>query len=310
MAKVKLSEFFNSLAKKAKIDENDKILKEILAIPELTTMEIPEEFAGHMDRNLIAFEDAKKHPDIRKVMFAEVNDAIDANIMSFAPEFGLTDTETDPIKKEGKTLDKIKSMLKTVQSLTEKKFKTADGTTAEKLNQTIIDLNKKLSDAEIETQNKITAKEAEHSNDLIDRDISGLMNDYSWALKEVPKTVNVKTAKTLLNEKLSEKKLKIVRDGENLVLRTAEGTPYFDEKHNEVALKSFLDGTISGAKLIAASDGGNGSGEKGKKITTEEPGAGKDNKNTPDESVINNSSSALSEFMRNYNAPINSADGD
>lgn len=244
--KIKFSEWLYNLTAKAKVDKENPQLKEILAIPELSNVEISSEFADHLNRNLISFDDAKKHPDIRSVLFSEIMDGFDSSINKFAEEAGLPEDARTKIKALPKTTERLKAVMDAV------KANNAQTGTEKEWTDKVNALNLEIGKMKADHADALNKAKLGFDNELMQRDISGLFSTYTWASKDIDPDVNVLTAKTLFDRELASKNLKVVRsDNGQLELQNADGTHYFDANRNIVPLRGFIDGLLAEKKLLA-----------------------------------------------------------
>lgn len=244
----KLAEVIKSVALQSGVAETE--IKELLDNTALSSIELSDEVSTKLTAPRLSLDAAKNNPDLKKHFTALALNGIDAEIERTATEHGLSAEEISEFKKLESTTKRIGAITKKVQALTELKA-TKPSADTEKLNKQIEELNNQILGVRAEAENTIKQKDLSLENERIDWTLNNILSNFEYATG-VDKEINVTVGKTLIGKALQEKGLKITRENNTLVLKTAEGTDYF-ENNAKVGIQDFTTKTLANAKVLKAS---------------------------------------------------------
>lgn len=260
----KLGELIFSLAGKAGINKEDKTLKDLLALPELSQFELPAEFAGALEQKLLTSESAVANPDVRTKIMAETLNGVDARVEEFLNDFGFDDNfkgEVKGIKNSYEKLNKfavgIKDQLKSAK---EKANKTQDP--QDKAEVAVL---KK----ELENANSLLANlKRTHEIEIDNVKAEGLKERKAFTLKTklstkpLPKNgldpeINILSANHLLDRDMAKNGLHFILDeaGNAILKQRKDGVDidYFVD-NKKVDLDSYIDGVLASNKFVQIND--------------------------------------------------------
>lgn len=225
-------------------------LAELIAVPALTQITLPDDFTAAVKSNVITIKEARNNADLKK-HFAGVHlGSVDAVIKDLLDEYSIPDEIRGTIEGEVNTFDKIKVFSKHLASLKEEATKAVGGEKAKLVDQ-INALN-----SEIVKVKESAKKEADTINHtwqgrLTDHLINGHFSAYDYAMENVPSDVQAKTARMIVEQKLGEKGGKIKYTDAGIKLVSAQDDSLdFTIDHKPVEFKAFSDTVLAEAKLL------------------------------------------------------------
>lgn len=246
---MKIKDLIKSIASQSGVSETE--IKTLLDNTTLDSIEIEDAVSTKLVAPRLSLEAAKNNPDLKKHFTALALNGIDAELERTATEHGLTAEEISELKALDSTSKRVSAITKKVQAL--EAAKVGKGTAdTEKLNKQIEDLNNQIVSERNSKVSELAAKDASLENERIDWTLNSMLSNHEYATP-VDKEINILTAKTLINKSIQEKGLKIVRENNNLVLKTSEGTEYFDN-NVKVGVQDFTTKVLANAKLLKASN--------------------------------------------------------
>lgn len=246
---MKIKDVIKSIASQSGVSETE--IKTLLDNTTLDSIEIEDAVSTKLVAPRLSLEAAKNNPDLKKHFTALALNGIDAELERTATEHGLTAEEISELKALESTSKRVSAITKKVQAL--EAAKVGKGTAdTEKLNKQIEDLNNQIVSERNSKVSELAAKDASLENERIDWTLNSMLSNHEYATP-VDKEINILTAKTLINKSIQEKGLKIVRENNNLVLKTSEGTEYFDN-NVKVGVQDFTTKVLANAKLLKASN--------------------------------------------------------
>lgn len=235
------------LAQKANIDASE--LTELFQIKADVSDDVFTKFESKL-ATLIDINDAKHNNDLHKHFKALSLNPFD-KLINEAIEQGLVDEDTaNDLKANVNTYDKAKKL---ISKLSEPKVQ-AQAKDSEPLKAEIKKLNdevlktKELYESQIKDLNK------QSESKLMQFQIDTLLSGKEYANKDLPKNVQILTAKTLLEQELATKKAKVVMTDSGLKLVNAE-TPELDftDSNKTVQFNDFVDRVLASNKLLQVS---------------------------------------------------------
>lgn len=254
---MKLGDFLNTLAKKAG-KENDPALVAILSSSELANREIADDFANHLDTNLMSLEGAKNNPALLNHFKPVVLKALDDQYAISAEGLGIGDA----VAAEKSTYKKLDLLInkysETISSLKEKQGKGSNPEKEAQLTAQIQQLQGQLSKLTDERKAEVETLKGQHASAMTDMQVKFALSGKKYANKELSADVNTLMAKTLLDAKLKEVGAILVNDNGTLKLKQAANPEmdYVDSGFKTVAFNDFTDKLLADNKLLEVSGGG------------------------------------------------------
>lgn len=261
---MKLGDFLNKLFNDVGIAYDDASVKAILSSQSVIDVDISDDLTSKVLSNLLTEEAAQANPKIKSLLTAKALNPIDSKIETLADKHGLTDKWTAyrdaNVRRnpDGRfnTYDAIEKFNEFVAEETKSKFSGMNTGDKSKLVKDIEDLNAKMLNTKTEYETKIAQLEAERKSDRVNWTLDNIYGSYRYAMEEslkMPKDACIETAKIIANRKLKESGLKVVADeGGNIVLRTNEDTPYF-EQNKMVSVNDYLSKVFADNNLLQTS---------------------------------------------------------
>jgi hypothetical protein len=256
---MKLLDLINHLATKCG-KQNEQPIIDLLSRTDLQNIDVADDVANSINNSLLTVDSAKNNPLLKNHFTALALGSVDAELMNTIQALELGDdfkTEvsgiTNTFEKQRKLTDKLKEVTK---ALREAK-KDGDGKDVEKYTKQINDLNAELSRVKESTISKseYDTLKKNHESQLTDFALTSMISGFNFANANVPKEVNVLTAKTLLENALKGKAV-IVRDQEGILkLKQAsdQTLDYYDESQKAVNVNDFANKVFADNKLLAVS---------------------------------------------------------
>jgi len=262
---MKLGDFLNKLFQDVGIAYDDPSVKSILSSQSIIELDIADDLTSKVLSNLLTEEAAQANPRIKSLLTAKALNPIDSKIEALAEKHGLQDkwmqyrdanVRRNPDGRFN-TYDAMEKFNEFVAEETKSKYaQTNNGGDKTKLVKDLEDLNAKMLSTKTEYENKIAQLETERRNDRVNWTLDNLYGSYRYAMEEslkMPKDACIETAKIIANRKLKESGLKVVADeGGNIVLRTNEDTPYF-EQNKQVSVNDYLSKVFADNNLLQTS---------------------------------------------------------
>jgi hypothetical protein len=235
------------LAQKTNIDASE--LTELFQIKADVSDDVFTKFETKL-ATLIDINDAKHNNDLHKHFKALSLNPFD-KLINEAIEQGLVDEDTaNDLKANVNTYDKAKKLIaKLSEPKVQAQAKDSEPLKAEikKLNDEVLK-TKELYESQIKDLNK------QSESKLMQFQIDTLLSGKEYANKDLPKNVQILTAKTLLEQELATKKAKVVMTDSGLKLVNAE-TPELDftDSNKTVQFNDFVDRVLASNKLLQVS---------------------------------------------------------
>lgn len=261
---MKLGDFLNKLFTDVGIEYDDPSVKMVLSSQSVIDLDVPEQLTNKVLSNLLTQESAEANPKIKSLITAKALNPIDSKIESLADKHGLTDKwnafRDSNVKRNAdgrfNTYDAIEKFNDFIAEETKGKFASMNQGDKSKLIKDIEDLNAKILTTQQSYESKIQQLESERKADRINWTLDSLYASYKYAMEDtlkMPKEVCIETAKNIASKKLKENGLKVVADDlGNIVLRTFEDTPYF-EQNKQVSINDYLSKVFADNNLLQAS---------------------------------------------------------
>lgn len=249
-------ELIASLAQKAGIKKDDPALVDLLAHAELSKINVKKEVEDALEGNLFNFDAAKANSALAAHFKQGALDPVDKAVERFMDEYKFDDATKAEINSERSSYKKVELFTKKLNE-----FATKSGTGkvdnkefVEKINA----LNQQLAEAKKLAEEGVAKVTSERDQEVLDLLLDNHIGGYKLAGGEIPQNLKVTAAKTALLNALSEKGGVIKREGKSLILQGKEGAKFFNEKNQEMDLKSFVAATLAANNLLVTGDPGNG----------------------------------------------------
>lgn len=235
------------LAQKTNIDASE--LTELFQIKADVSDDVFTKFETKL-ATLIDINDAKHNNDLHKHFKALSLNPFD-KLINEAIEQGLVDEDVAAdLKANVNTYDKAKKL---IAKLSEPKVQ-AQAKDSEPLKAEIKKLNDEVLKTKETYENQIRDLKAQSESKLMQFQIDTMLSGKEYANKDLPKNVQILTAKTLLEQELASKKAKVVMTENGLKLVNAE-TPELDftDSNKTVQFNDFVDSVLASNKLLQVS---------------------------------------------------------
>lgn len=242
-------DFLKQLAEKAGIPADDKDFAAFMATPNFDN--VPDSITSALNEKLMSEKEAKINAGLKSHFTGTALSSVDNEIDNVLAEINADDTLKGEIKAEKSTYKRVPLLVKKIQALEAKKFEGGKGEKAA-LAAEITKLTDELKATIDKHKTEVQAIKAQTENEVSEYALNAYLSQKNFANKDVPKEVNILTAKTLLQRQLSEKGAKMQRDGNGFKLfRTDDtGLPY-SENHKEISFDAFTDSVLSTNKLLS-----------------------------------------------------------
>jgi hypothetical protein len=261
---MKLGEFLNKLFTDVGIAYDDPSVKAVLSSPSIIELDVPDDLTGRVLSNLLTQEAAEANPKIKSLITAKALNPIDSKIEALAEKHGINDKwlvfKDANVKRNAdgrfNTYDAIEKFNDFIAEELKGKFAGASQGDKSKMIKDIEDLNAKILTTQQSYEQKIQQLQSERQSDRINWTLDNLYSSYKYAMEDtlkMPKEVCIETAKNIASKKLKENGLKVVADDlGNIVLRTSEDTPYF-EQNKQVSVSDYFSKVFADNNLLQAS---------------------------------------------------------
>jgi hypothetical protein len=258
-----LGDFISNLSKASGAKSDTDAMKSVLMHPELSKLDIPDEFIGSVMKGLLTKEVAKNDAEIRNHYFGQWANTADTVLNETLTQYDIDAETAHKIKSEDGIYKRFQKLTEAVKEAESKKA-SAKPSDKKEIEEKLNTLNSELQKAKADLVEKVASKEKEltegFNSKLKDIELSRLLSTYEYGLGDLPKDVQITTAKLMLQKSLEDKKLSVVYDPEKslLSLKTAEGLQAFNENHAQLTLNDFASKVFSENKLLKVSGQANG----------------------------------------------------
>jgi len=200
---------------------------------------------------LIPLSDAKHNNELHKYFKHLSLNPIDKLVNDFL-DSGIIDDETiRELKANINSYDRTKKL---ISKLAETNPDGKPSKDAEALKAEIKRLNDEVLTTKSTYEKQINEVKQSAENSLLQYQYESILSGKNYVQKDLPKDVNVLTAKTLLEQTLKAKGAKIVRTENGLKLVNAENPELdYTEQNKIVSFNDFVDSTLASNKLLQVS---------------------------------------------------------
>ena len=246
-----IGELINNLAQKAGIQSDNADLKALLSSPELAAINVPDEVATIIDKNLLSLEAAKNnHPDIRNKYAADFYDGIDRQLMNLIATDTFDQQDLDEIKGEKSTTKKQELIISKLKAAKGK----AKGADKEEINKLLAEANEQARLAKEEVNTVRTQYEGQIKDIRKKTALNAVLSNYKTIYDDLPANVKLTSMEALINTALQDKKADLhVDDNGNLQLVSKDGTNVFGSNNVQLTPQSFLDQSFAPILKVSGS---------------------------------------------------------
>jgi hypothetical protein len=260
----KFGSLIKSLAEKAKINAEDESLKKLLATQEISMLEVPDDFANALERNLLTEESAKANPAVRSALMAEALNGVDAKIETILTDFEFDDTVKGEVKgikntyeKLSKVTGNLKDQLKAAKEKASQTKNPQDKAEVEALKREIENANTQMENLKRMQQAEIENLKAANLNDKKEFTLKSVLAGRPLPKNGLPQEINILTAKTLIQQEMAKHGLNVSFDeaGNPILKQRKDGADldyYVDNK--KVDFSGFIDGVLAQNKFVQIND--------------------------------------------------------
>ncbi len=258
-------EILKSLAGKAKIKVDNETLKKLLSFTDAAQFELPDEIANAFEQNLLTEESATAHQNVRRKLFAEALNGVDAELENYLSDFEFDDAFKTQFKGiQANTNEKVRQLktglqnqLKAAKEKAKNSGNPNDKAEVEALKGQIADLNKKEAELKLMHKTEIENLKMQNLNDRKDYTLRSTLSGKSLPKNGLSPDINILTAKTLITQDMAKHGLVFYFDDNgNPVLKQkkdgAEIDYYVDNK--PVNFDQFIDGVLAQNKFVQIND--------------------------------------------------------
>lgn len=248
-------EFITLLLQKANVKMDDEKIVAALALPELATIQIPDDLITPVDNGLLSIQAAKNnHPEVKNHYFSQAYDGLDKELSRFMDDHKLDDSTKQELLAEKSSTKRAVLLAAKIKTLEEQKASSGKGE-KDTLQTEINRLNNELR-AE---KDKETGIRAEHKKELTEvrmgHSLGQLLGAYKTKFDELPTGVKESTLKAIINNSLAADAAELsVDEAGQLILRKKDGTNFFGEDNRLLEPKSYLDKIFARDKILITTD--------------------------------------------------------
>ena len=246
-----IGELINNLAQKAGIQSDNADLKALLSSPELAAINVPDEVATIIDKNLMSLDAAKNnHPEVRNKYWKDFHDGIDKRLIPLLENDILEPEDIEEIKNEITTGKKIELAINKLKAA-KLKARPAD---KEEINKLLAAANEEARLAKLEAGKVKDEYENKIKNIRKDTALNAELSSYKTIYDDLPTKAKVVALKALIESTLQEKKAEFRTDQDgNLQIMHQDGTNVFGSDNVLLTHKSFLDQTLAPILKVSVS---------------------------------------------------------
>ena len=238
-----IGELINNLAQKAGIQSDNADLKALLSSPELAAINVPDEVATIIDKNLLSLEAAKNnHPDIRNKYAADFYDGIDRQLMNLIATDTFDQQDLDEIKAEKSTTKKQELIISKLKAAKGK----AKGADKEEINKLLAEANEQARLAKLEVETVRAEKDNELKGFKKKIALNAELNNFKTIYDDLGPKAKLVALQALVDSTLQDNKANFQVDEEgNLQLLRNDNTNVFGSDNVLITPKKFLETTLA-----------------------------------------------------------------
>lgn len=243
------------LLQKAGVKLDEDAIAQALALPELTTVQIPDALVTPIDNGLLSLQAAKNnHPEVQSHYKAQIYDGVDKTLLRVIDEYKLSDEVKNEILGEKSSTKRIELLTAKLREEADKKSNAGKGE-KDQLAQEIARLNSELKDIKERERTIQDNHQKQISEIRMNYALGGLLGGYKTKFDDLPAKTKETTLKQIINDSLAADSAEFtVDDSGNLILRKKDGNNFFGEDHNVLSPKSYLDKILARDKILIVND--------------------------------------------------------
>lgn len=248
-------ELITLLLQKANVKMDDEKIVAALAIPELATIQIPDELITPIDNGLLSIQAAKNnHPEIKGHYTAQALDSLDKELERAMEDYKLPDEVKTELKGEKSSYKRATLLAAKIKSLEEQKASSGKGE-KDVLQQEINKLNGELRDIKAKEQTIHDDYKKQLLEVKMGHSLGTLLGSYKTKFDDLPPNVKASALKEIINTSLAADAAELtVDDAGQLILRKKGGDNFFGDDHNIMTPKSYLDKILARDKILIVND--------------------------------------------------------
>ena len=254
-AKALLTKVFTSIG----IDLEDKGIKKLLSEKSLEAISVEPETAQIIAENYLTKEAALNHSEIRDAIKGEFSKETDGAIEKVLKDLGADEKVSAKILGSKKYTDKLKSITELVEKLSTEKAGISATEKEKSLAAKVNEMQELIAKTTEEYEGKIAGINKERETEKLTAFQESVLSSLKFANKKATPETNILLAKSLIQNELASKKVKLALDGTNIKLVNEDGTEYF-EKNKPAKFSDFATSSLMNAGLLdvsAGTDNGN-----------------------------------------------------
>lgn len=248
-------EFLTVLLTKAGVKLDEEAITQALAVPELSTLQIPDSLITPIDNGLLGIQAAKNnHPEIQKHYKAQIYDGIDKMIARMIDEHKISDEVKADILAEPSSTKRIELLTAKLKEEAEKKGSAGKGE-KDSLQLEITKLNNELREIKQKEQGIHDDYKKQLTDVRMGHSLGLLLGGYKTKFDELPASVKDSTLKAIINNSLATDGAEFsVDETGQVILRKKDGNNFFGEDHNIMTPKTYLDKILARDKILIVND--------------------------------------------------------
>lgn len=243
-----LGEFINATFTNIGLPVDDELLKSV--VTKAAVIEIPDDLVSKHNSSYLTMEAAKNNPALLKHFYGSAMGNIDSAIVKMAKEFEMDDVSKAEIDLEKSTFKKLDVFARKIKELQEQK-PGATKKEKEELNAKIEEYNNEIKNIKSLHLNEVDGLKTSHEKEIVDLYMSQFLSAQNYA-SPLAKEEDFLLPKSKINAAISDRKLKLSRDGKNFRLMTDQGTDVF-ENNTKVDFKTFAEKVLADSKMTTVS---------------------------------------------------------
>lgn len=202
---------------------------------------------------LVSLQDAKNNTDLHKHFKALSLNPFDKLLNEVLESGAIDEDAVNELRSNPNTYDRAKKL---ISKISEAKPQGKADKDIEPLKAKIAELNNQVLKQREEYETKIQSIADENKTSLINYQIDSLLSSKEFANSDLPKEVNILTAKTLLEKELRDKNAKVVLGEKGLKLVNAE-TPELDftDSNKTIGFEDLVTKVLANNRLLKVSQG-------------------------------------------------------
>jgi len=250
-----LIDVLSNLGKSTGANLASDAMKALLSHPEISKIDVPEEFWSQVNKGLLTKEQAKNDSEISGHYFSKWANTADTVLDEALATYAVDSQTAQSIKSEDGVYKRYLKLTEAVRDMEAKKAATTP-TGKKEADEEIRKLNAEIAKIQNDYREGLTKKEKElkdqfHSQ-LRARDYDQFLDQFEFGLGELPRNIQKNTAKLILDSEIEKQKYKVDYDPDKSFfgLKTPEGMDVYNENRALVSFKDFASKVFAENKLL------------------------------------------------------------